>query len=197
MARSVRDAAILFSAMIGSRPGRSGDGGRGQVSQGLRRRARRRAGSRACGSRSIAPTCRRWRRSRFEEALGVLKAQGAVLVDVDAAQDRGHGRRRVRRAQVRAEERSRQISRRDAAGGEDAHARSRSSRSTPPTPRPKCRISRRKSSTWRRSRRASDEPTYKDAAREIAGRRRRARSTRCWPMPARRSWSSRPMAPPG
>ena len=110
-----KDAAILFSAMVGERPGRSRDGARRTsiariIAAGL---SRDRA-ARACGSRS-PPRHARAGKVRFEAARSRCSRRRARCWSTSRGpRPRGMGDAEVRRAQLRTEERSRQISRDDA-----------------------------------------------------------------------------------
>ncbi len=90
MARSVRDAALLFSAMIGTDPAdpatASANTYRKDYAAGLAAASLK--GVRIAVYRPDMPALEK---IRFEEALGVLKAQGAVLVDVERPKTEGMG----------------------------------------------------------------------------------------------------------
>ena len=96
MARSVRDAATMLSAMVARRSGGPGDRGRGRLRAimppGCRPARCRGCASRCCRPDDDAPTLT----PRFDAALDVLRAAGAVLVEVDAAQARRARRGRIR-----------------------------------------------------------------------------------------------------
>jgi amidase len=90
MARSVKDAAILFSAMIGSDPADAATMNAGKYRKDYA------AGLSADGLRGVRiavyrPDMPPLEKVRFEEALGVLKAQGALLVDVTRPKTEGMG----------------------------------------------------------------------------------------------------------
>lgn len=90
MARSVKDAAILFGAMVGSDPAdpatKDADKYRIDFAASL-------AGASLKGVRVAVyrPNMPAAEKVRFEEALGVLRAQGAVLVDVERPKTEGIG----------------------------------------------------------------------------------------------------------
>ncbi|WP_299422593.1 amidase [Sphingomonas bacterium] len=90
MARSVRDAAILFSAMIGS------DAADPATADAGKYRKDYAAGLSAGGLKGVRiavyrPDVPALEKVKFEEALAVLKAQGAVLVDVTRPKTDGMG----------------------------------------------------------------------------------------------------------
>ena len=90
MARSVRDAAILFSAMVGSDPADPATADAGKYRKDYA------AGLSAGGLKGVRiavyrPDVPALEKVKFEEALAVLKAQGAVLVDVTRPKTEGMG----------------------------------------------------------------------------------------------------------
>ena len=90
MARSVKDAAILFSAMVGSDPADPATADAGKYRKDYA------AGLSAGGLKGVRiavyrPDMPALETVRFEEALAVLKAQGAVLVDVTRPKTDGMG----------------------------------------------------------------------------------------------------------
>jgi len=90
MARSVRDTAILFSAMIGTDPADSA------TKDAARYRKDYAAGLSTAGLKGVRiaifrPEMPALEKVRFDQALAVLKAQGAVLVDVTRPKTEGMG----------------------------------------------------------------------------------------------------------
>jgi amidase len=90
MGRSVKDVAILFSNMVATDPAdaatRDADKYRRDFTAGLSADALR--GKRIAVLHPEMPDALKM---RYEAALAVLKAQGAILVDVDAPKDGGRG----------------------------------------------------------------------------------------------------------
>jgi amidase len=90
MARSVKDAAMLFSAMIGT------DAADAATADANKYRKDYAAGLSASGLKGVRiavyrPDMPALEKVKFEEALAVLKAQGAVLVDVTRPKTEGMG----------------------------------------------------------------------------------------------------------
>jgi amidase len=90
MARSVRDAAMLFTAMIGT------DAADPATADANKYRKDYAAGLGAASLKGVRiavyrPDMPALEKVRFEEALDVLKAQGAVLVDVERPKTEGMG----------------------------------------------------------------------------------------------------------
>ena len=90
MGRSVKDVAILFSNMVATDPAdaatKDADKYRRDFTAGLSTDALR--GKRIAVLHPEMPDALK---ARYEAALAVLKAQGAILVDVDAPKDGGRG----------------------------------------------------------------------------------------------------------
>ena len=88
MARSVKDAAILFSAMIGADPADPATAGAGKYRKDYA------AGLSAAGLKGVRIAVYRGEmpaleKVRFEQALAALKTQGAVLIDVTRPKTEG------------------------------------------------------------------------------------------------------------
>ena len=83
MARSVKDAAVLFSAMVGSDPAdpatKDADAHRADYAAGLASASLRGVTVAVYRPANLSPAVT----TRFDAALAVLKAQGATLVDVE------------------------------------------------------------------------------------------------------------------
>ena len=90
MARSVRDAAILFSAMVASDPADPATKNAGKYRHDFAASLSPGAlkGLRVAVLRPDMPDAFK---AQYEAALAVLKAQGAILVDVEAPRDGGRG----------------------------------------------------------------------------------------------------------